>query len=411
MFSKTPFNASTGESVRTTAETASSSTMVDYRVMVSVQGGLHRGAAFVSELSESVFVGGSPECDLVLMDEGVPQRALCFFVKDRRLVATVMSPGVCMNGEQLSLGANVFETPAVLMQIGGATLRVEMLRRSRRRPGASATRCASGRPARSQAKSPRNQGALLAWGGLSLVIALAVGTGGVNASFNRNAQQATRTLHDLVASFNMRGAQITVGTDVNGRALLRGLVADDSMRDTLERDLNAAGLQAELQLHDVRQMGESLTRLARLKNHSCEAHHLGDGRFACDAGKASQQAAQTLRALATQVPGVVALEVRVVEDEVKPLPVVVMAPEPEAVKVPVAPPLVKVDYPTLPVIRHIAVGQHERFAVDSNGRKLRVGDITHGAKVVQIRFETVELSLAGQSYMVAATPMLTRAPD
>ena len=259
MLAKRLFKALTDSSVRTRSTRSASLTTVSYRVMVSVHDGLHRGAAFVSGPSELVFVGRSPECDLVLADEGVPNRALCFFVKGGRLVAKVISPGVYLNGEELPQGTKLFEAPSVVIRIGGAGLRVEMLRRSRRHRGAS-----SGRGDKTMATSARNKSALVAWGGLSLVIALAVGTGAVNASFSRNAQQASRTLNDVVASFNTRGAQIEVSGDLGGRALLRGLVVDESMREILERDLHAAGLKVELQLHDVRLMGESLTQRSPL---------------------------------------------------------------------------------------------------------------------------------------------------
>ena len=128
-------------------------------------------------------------------------------------------------------------------------------------------------------------------------------------------------------------------------------------------------------------------------------------------GKLNQQAVQALRELAAQVPGVVALDVHAIQaDEIKPAPLAVLNVGSEEVKAPTVQ-VPKLSYPKLPVIRHIAVGQRERFAVDSHGRKLRVGDTANGAKVVQIRFEAVELSIAGQSYMVAATPMLTRVSD
>jgi hypothetical protein len=371
---------------------------VNYRVLVSVQDGLHRGAAFIAPSAESVLLGSSPECDLILMDEGVRDRAVCFFEKDGLLAVKVLAAGACLGGEELPLGLKVFSQPLAVLRVGGAELRVELLRRSRRQS-------TSGRAA---AAVPARRGwATVALVGLSMSTALAVVAGAVNASSSRDSQREQRTLGDVIQPFNAVGAQIAVVDDAEGRPLLRGLVADAQMREKLEREIRAAGLTADLRLHDVRQMGESLTRLARLTDHSCEARHIEGGRFECDAGVVDPQVVARLQALASQVPGAVALKVHASQPEPRPAPVPVAAAalEPPA-KVEPPPPVAR---PRLPVIRHIAVGERESFAFDVNGRRLKVGDSVDGAKVVRIRFEAVDLLREGQRYSVAVTPMLTSA--
>jgi hypothetical protein len=380
-----------------------------YRVLVSVQDGLHRGAAFIAASSESVYLGSSPDCDLVLMDDGVHEKALCLFEQDGMLAANVLAVGVWLDAAELPMGVKVFSEPLARLKVGGAVLRVELLRRTRREPALVAS------PMNSAALPPvvlqRRNWAALTLAGLSMVAALAAVGGAVNASARRDAQQEGRTLTSVIESVNALGAQMVVSSEPGGIPRVRGLVADTSMRERLERDLRAAGLKADVQLHDVRQMGESLTRLALLTDRSCEARHLGGGRFECDAGVADQRVVSQLRALAQQVPGVVALEVRAREplqaSPPNPVANVVVAPEP----VPVAAPAPVVARPKLPVIRHVAVGERESFAYDIKGRRLRVGDSVDGAKVVQIRFEGVDFLRDKQRYHVVVTPMLTSASN
>lgn len=384
--------------------------VTSYRVLVSVQDGLHRGAAFIAASSESVYLGSSPDCDLVLMDDGVHDKALCLYEQDGFLAANVLTAGVWLAGVELPLGVKVFGEPLARLRVGGAVLRVELLRRTQRET-VSMVGAPAGSTAHPYAASPRSRNwAMLSLAGLSIATALAAVGGAVNASARRGAQQEAeaRTLSSVIESFNALGAQMVVSSELDGVPRVRGLVADFPMREQLERDIRAAGLKADLQLHDVRQMGESLTRLALLTGRKCEARHLGGGRFECDAGMADQRMVSQLSALAQQVPGVVALEVRAREPEPAPQSAAVAAvgvPEASAGTVPV--PGSVVARPKLPVIRHLAIGEHESVAYDGNGRRLRVGDSVDGAKVVNIRFEGVEFARDKQRYHVAVTPMLT----
>ncbi len=340
------------------------------------------------------------------MDDGVHDKALCLYEQDGVLAANVLTAGVWLAGVELPLGVKVFGEPLARLRVGGAVLRVELLRRTQRET-ASVVGAPVGSAAQPNAASPRRRNwAVLSLAGLSIATALAAVGGAVNASARRGAQQEAevRTLSSVIESFNALGAQMAVSSELDGIPSVRGLIADFPMRERLERDIRAAGLKADLQLHDVRQMGESLTRLALLTGRNCEAHHLGGGRFECDAGVADQRVVSQLSALAQQVPGVVALEVRAREPEPAPQSAavaVVGVPEAGAPTVPV------VARPKLPVIRHLAIGEHESFAYDGNGRRLRVGDSVDGAKVVNIRFEGVEFVRGKQRYHVAVTPMLT----
>lgn len=393
---------STSPSAEPSGGRSGAAASVSYRMIVSVQGGLHRGAAFVSDASESVFIGSSPHCDLVLMDEGVPGHAMCIFVRDRRLAVKVIAAGVSAGERVLAQGVKVFEEPSAVLRVGGASFKVELLRRSRRLARGSGRTTASpghGRQGRT----------ILAWAGLSAVLVLAAGAGAVNASFDRDFRRAGRTLDEVVALFNAKGAEITIGAAPGGLPLLQGFVADAAMRERLGREVAAAGLRAELRLRDVGQMADSLTRLARLSDHRCEARHLGGGRFECDAGAVGTQAAGKLRALAAQVPGVVALDVRSIQPE-SPAPTTAPPVAADAAPPPERPPAPRV-HPQLPEIRHIAMGHRDRFAIDANGRKLRVGDTAGDARVVQIRFDAVELSLEGQAHTVLARPLLARAAN
>lgn len=345
------------------------------------------------------------------MDDGVHDKALCLYEQDGFLAANVLTAGVWLAGVELPLGVKVFGEPLARLRVGGAELGVELLRRTQRE-SASVAGAPVGSAEQSYAASPRGRNwAVLTLAGLSIATALAAVGGAVNASARRGAQQEAeaRTLSSVIESFNALGAQMVVSSELDGIPRVRGLVADPPMRERLERDIRTAGLKADLQLHDVRQMGESLTRLALLADRNCEAHHLGGGRFECDAGVADQRVVSQLSALAQQVPGVVALEVRAREPEPTPQPApvtaLVVAPEAGAR----AEPVPAVARPKLPVIRHLAIGEHESFAYDGNGRRLRVGDSVDGAKVVNIRFEGVEFARDKQRYHVAVTPMLTSA--
>jgi hypothetical protein len=219
----------------------------------------------------------------------------------------------------------------------------------------------------------------------------------------------TPSLQRLVDAFNAQGAQIAIVQRAGGAPMLRGLVADDPMRERLERELQSAGVQVELELHDVRRMGESLNRLALLAGHACDARHVADGRFECDAGVAAPGVVQRLRALAEQVPGVVTFDVRARAPEVPQIPV--RPPEPVVVKV-----VPRVEPPPAPwpQVRHVVLGSNGSFVIDGQGRRWRVGDIVDGARVTQIRFDAVDFVRAGQRHtaivVAADSPALAVAP-
>jgi hypothetical protein len=377
--------------------------VTSYRVLVAVQDGLHRGAAFIASSSESVYLGSSPDCDLVLMDDGVHEKALCLYELDGLLCADVLALDVWLGEVQLPLGVKVFTEPLARLRVGGAAIRVELLRRTHR--DADLVTSAANSHAVPSVASSRSW-ATFTLVGLIVATVLAVVGGAVNASARRGAQQEARTLNSVIESFNALGAQVAVSGELGGIPSLRGLVADAPMRERLESDIRAAGLKVDVQLHDVRQMGESLTRLALLAGRHCEAKHLGGGRFECDAGVADPRVVSQLSALAGQVPGVEALLVRARPPEQVSEPVVIAAvPDP----VPVVKPAPPVARPKLPVIRHVAIGERESFAYDGNGRRLRVGDTVDGAKVINIRFEGVDFMREKQRYQVVVTPVLASA--
>jgi hypothetical protein len=375
------------------------------RMLVSVLEGLHRGAAFIASTSEDVYLGSSLDCDLVLMDEGVPDQALCLSEQDGLLVAQVLTAGVKVAGVELPLGVKAFGVASVRLQIGAASLSVELLQRAPCIRGAQPPGAASKTAASS--KSRNWSGLTLAGLSVAMVMTLAVVGGAVNASASLAAREEKPTLQGLIESFNALGGQMVL-SERDGIASVRGLVTDASMRQRLEHEIHAFGLEVNLQLHDVRQMAESLTRLALLADRSCEARHLSAGRFECDAGQADEQTVSQLRSLAQQVPGVVALEVRTHEPQRVPESVSQPTkPQPEPVHA--AAPAPRLTHTKLPVIRHVAVGRRQSFAYDSNGRKLRVGDVVGDAKVVGIRFSGVEFERDQQRYRVGVVPMLMSA--
>ena len=372
-----------------------------YRVLVSVKDGLHRGAAFIADPSKSVCLGSSSDCDLVLMDDSVHDKSVRFFEQDGRLSAEILAPGVHGSGAEFPTGVRFFDGPAAQLRVGGAAVRVELLRCTHRQATTVAGQASS--DARSRVGLPKSRNwAALTLGGLSIAAALAVVGGAVNASAQRGLQQEARTLSSVIDSFNSLGAQMVISNELGGIPRVQGLVVDAPMRGRLEHDIRAAGLNADLQLHDVRQMGESLTRLALLMGKSCEARHLGGGRFECDVGVSDQKVVSQLSALVQQVPGAVALKVN--------------APEPAPLATVVLPPAISaavsttvVVLPKLPVIRHVAIGALESFAYDSSGRRMRAGDSVDGAKVVKIRFDGVDFTRDKLRYHVAVATMATSA--
>jgi hypothetical protein len=376
-----------------------------FRVCVSVEQGLHRGASLTSEPSTRIRLGSACQCDLVLLDEGVAAEALCFFEQDGLLCADVLAEGVFYNGEALAMGVKVFDAPLPLLRAGDAELRVELLR--------SSTQLAAARgrvPAIAIAPVKRSWAALTMTG-VVLVTTLAVVGGAVNASSHQAGRQDLRTLSEVIQPFNNRGGHVAVLNEFDGQPQVRGLVTDALAREQLEHQIRALGIKADVQVHDVQQIAESLSRLARLIDHPCEAHHLGAGRFECDAGVADQSTVARLQALVAQVPGAVALEV----NARAPAPAFAALPELKMVPVPALtlPPKIELAALSpslkLPVIKHIAVGERESFAYDSAGRRLRVGDTMDGAKIVQIRFDGVELLRGKQRYTIKVTVLASAA--
>lgn len=371
-----------------------------YRLLVSVAGGLHSGAAFISEAPQGAVVGSSPECDVVLMDDGVLPRMVRMFVQNGALAVDVISRGVWLGASELPVGVRVLDEPAVSLAAGGASLRVELLRRTRRDAVAAEQPAVSQAAAASAAPRAWTTFAMAGICGAVVLVLVLVG-GAVGASAHRGAPSKSLTLSAIVDGFNKQGAQITVEQGSDGRPQLRGLIGDAQARVRLDGELRSADLRPDVQLHDVHQMGESLSRLVRLEGQDCKVNHLGGGRFECDAGVATQPAVERLRALKDDVPGVVSFDVR--SQRIEPVAPPVAAPVPAAKVAPAPRPAVI----ALPIIRHVAVGEKVSFAIDASGRRLRVGDQVDGSKVQRIQFDAVVFVRDGQRYTVGVTPMLT----
>jgi hypothetical protein len=358
------------------------------RVLVSITGGLHSGATIASRLGRELAIGSAAPCDLVLLDDGVPPKAVVLLERDGGLVADVKCDSVRHAGRVLARGNHAFEEPAVLLRVGDAELRIELLQPAR--SASTRARMVSQAPPRAAVLPHRRAWVAVAGAVLAIAGTLVVAGGVVNAS-SRAALTTSQSLDRLIDAFNAQGAQIVIAERSGGVPVLRGLVADDPMRERLEREVLAARLQVEFQLHDVRRMGESLDRLALLAGHACEARHVAEGRFECDAGVAAPEVVQRLRALAQQVPGVVAFDVRAQAPEAAkpPEPMVVQTPTVESPSAP------------WPQIRHVALGTNGSFAIDAQGRTLRVGDDVDGARVLRIRFDEVDFSRSGQRHTAA----------
>ncbi len=327
------------------------------------------------------------------MDDGVGAHAVKFFEQNARLAAKVFATGVSLGNVALPLGVRVFDAPSAVLRLGSAEIKVELLRKSRRTVGA--VPAASAAQKRHFGLWPRH------WVGAALVGVLVLATFGMvtnaaSGSAARTSQETLRTLADVLRPFNAQGAALVALNEAHNQTVVRGLVLDGLMHEKLEQSIRTAGLKADLQLHDVQQMAESLTRLARLNNHPCEARHLSHGRFACDAGMADGPLVVKLQALAAQVPGVVALEVQAQVPQPKP----VLAAAPAWHK---AEPVV--EPPKLPSIRHVVISARERIAFDASGNRLRVGDQVEEAKVTRIEFDKVELMVGKQRHTVSVSPI------
>ncbi len=394
--------ASADEAVGTTNASGTS-----YRVLVSVLEGMHRGAAFIGTIGQSVVIGAETGSDLLLLDEGVPAKALCLFERNGQLAAQILGQGVNLGGNDLPGGLTSFATPQIQLNVGASLLQIELLRRTEHRTASAA-------PPRAEARKPAlvrvGNWAAIGIACASLAGGLAALGGGVNASPHfAQAAPLTRTLSAVVDGFNARGAELGVARDPEGQPVLRGFVRDSAMREALEIDIAAAGLKAKLQVHDLRQMTESINRLTGLANHACEAKYQGAGRFTCDAGLADETTVARLQSLGSQVPGIAAWDVQAL-----PPPAAGRAEAPSAASPTASAPVAsaearKPEAPRWPSIRHVAVSSAGSFAYDAQGRRLRVGDSIDGAKLTAIRFDAVEFQRDGKRIEVSVRPMTSPA--
>lgn len=289
---------------------------VTYRVLLTVQDGVHSGAAQVAQPGDGILVGSDPSCHLVLMDDGVAPRALQVLEHDGQLVAEVLDHGIVSAGRELPLGPHTFPLPQITLCVGSAVLQVELLRRTRRTGLDAGPAGASGAQRHRPPPMPRSGRPWLSLtlAGLGFAALLAVAGGAVNASSSNGLPPAQRQGPGpgaVLAHFNALGAQLLLATPEGEPPTVQGLVSDAGMRQELEQALQSTGSRLALQVHDVKQMAESLTRLARLGGYTCGARHLGDGRFACDVPVPDEVAAARLQALVPSVPGVQSLAVRV----------------------------------------------------------------------------------------------------
>lgn len=307
---------------------------VSYRVLVSVQGGLHDGSAHVAQPGHAIVVGSDGPCQLVLMDDGVAPQALRLLEMEGQLVLEVLDHGVSLltatperAAGALALGPHRLGLPQVLLHVGRATLQVELLRRTRRLPSdrPPGDLAGAGAPWAQPPQARRRTGGRAAPGrpwlsftlaGLSLAALLAVAGGAVNATApaapgSAAAGPAALPAGAVIAAFNARGAQLVQVHEDGLAPAVRGLVSDGAMRLELEQALRSARPLLALQVHDLKQMAESLTRLARLGGYTCGVRHLGEARFACEVPVPDEAAAARLQALVASVPGVQSLAVTV----------------------------------------------------------------------------------------------------
>lgn len=365
-------------------------------LLISVQSGMHQGA-LAADTGRGVLIGQAATCDLVLMDAGVPSEALRLATENGAIVVEALGEGVESNGEPLRPGRTASGAESLRLNIAGVRIGAELIHRRHSPTQAPSTKRRSRLPY------------LVGGTALAGVLAVAAAAAVAPSDARTPGDDPSRSLEQVIADFNARGASITIAAGHTG-PVLQGVVADAAARTALDKALTAAGARADVRVQSARLMTESLDRMARLAGHGCEARHLGGGRFDCGLGLPDASAVQRMHELAAQVPGVQSLALRAAPPaEVVPKP----PPEPSPL-----PPLAVITVPDrpkppLPSIRHVAIGPRGGLAIDSSGRTLRVGDEFEGGRVVAIRFNALEVAYQGRRYSVAVgtaldSPLITQ---
>jgi len=87
--------------------------------------GLHAGARQALERDALLVVGSSPDCDLVLADEGVSERHCMLSCAGRRMILRVLDGEVAVDGERVTHADRIALAAGSTLRLGGAALALQ----------------------------------------------------------------------------------------------------------------------------------------------------------------------------------------------------------------------------------------------------------------------------------------------
>ena len=352
------------------------------RIIVTIDGGLHRGASAVFHAGKSVVLGSESDSDLVLVDAGVCPKHCRLTANGSGIDCIAISGDVLVAGDCLSSGERRALGARGALEIGNASLVVELLH-------------VSGAP---QARK-KNEKVSMRWRSpVTFALVMILGVCGIsitNGSFIASAADASdstaATVRRWVELNAPKESELRVDLLDSGGVVLTGYVQNMTDLAQTKAAIAQQSKDARVAITAVSQMRDSLNRLIRLESLVCEPLYQGLGQFECEKPVESDVAAEALQHLVAQVPGVLGLQTKVVAPPVQNPPTKTASVERPAVK-----PDEPVDLSALPKTLQVFISDRERVVFDMQGNRWRKGDLIGKFKVARIDLNEVEFVGGGQ---------------
>jgi type III secretion system YscD/HrpQ family protein len=351
-----------------------------------VLAGLHAGASVELQPGGSYTIGSDESCTVVLCDRGISPKHCLITLDEYGASCRALEKSVLV--EDLKIGAGrvaavddyqVVHCGDVAIAIGGGEPTDEA-----RWTGLNARlQAQSGDSLAARGNKRANpyvlMGMLLAGVGGLATLAYATLSGPSSDMSPSRVEAARHWLKGIAPP----ASELFIGMETERSLLLSGYVPFAYQREALTTAARRSAFTPRIEIHAVDQMIASVSRLVQLQGLSCLPAYRTSGQLSCTNTVDSEQAANRLRQIAHEVPGVTALHVLVKEQPKAATP---------------APPQPAPTTPALTRKFSVLMFRNNRYLVGPYGERYSEGQSFDGLKIQRIGVDEVVFEHEGRPY-------------
>jgi len=257
--------------------------------VLRVMSGLHRGAVVPLRRPGFVVLGGSDDCDLVLMDAGVAPRHAAIMLHEHETIVRALESRVTLAGQTIAAGDSLKLPDLTALSLGDAVIMIgdaselEALAGTPESPyEASAAsdvvddQTAGIEPSQPTPPPSRNRTLAKILGGCVLAAIFTIAAVSVSSHIQSKKKTPQQRITTILEELNLTNA-IAVSSGEGDVLALKGTVPDEAAQTKLVQRLNTEGLAPVLRLSIGERLAAAVKDVFRVNGLDVETEYTGTG--------------------------------------------------------------------------------------------------------------------------------------